>query len=116
PRVGHAALYVGRLAAEKGVERLLACTSGQPLDLRIVGDGDPRYVAHLRTLAGPRVHFLGALSGARLLDVYADCRFLLFLPHEEEFGMVALEAMAAAKPVIAAAEGALPTLVRQGES
>jgi glycosyltransferase involved in cell wall biosynthesis len=116
PNVGHYALYVGRLAPEKGVERLIRWTADQPLDLRVAGDGDARYVAHLRALAGPRVRFLGPLTGARLLDAYAQCRFVLFLPHDEEFGMAALEAMAAAKPVIATAEGALPALIRQGES
>jgi glycosyltransferase involved in cell wall biosynthesis len=116
PRVGCYALYVGRLAPEKGVERLLRWTSQLPLDLRIAGDGDPRYIAYLRALAGPRVRFLGPLRGAHLLDAYADCRFLMFLPHDEEFGMAALEAMAAARPVIATAEGALPALIRQGES
>jgi glycosyltransferase involved in cell wall biosynthesis len=116
PRVGRYALYVGRLAPEKGVERLIRWTSRLPLDLRVAGDGDARYVAHLRARAGPRVRFLGALTGARLLDAYADCRFLMFLPHDEEFGMAALEAMAAAKPIIATAEGALPALIRQGES
>ena len=116
PRVGCYAVYVGRLAPEKGVERLLRWTSQLPLDLRIAGDGDPRYVACLRALAGPRVRFLGPLKGPHLLDAYADCRFLMFLPHDEEFGMAALEAMAAARPVIATAEGALPALIRQGES
>jgi glycosyltransferase involved in cell wall biosynthesis len=116
PRVGHYALYVGRLAPEKGVEQLIRWTAQLPLDLRITGDGDPRYVAYLRALAGPQVRFLGPLTGASLLDAYADCRFLMFLPHEEEFGMAALEAMAAAKPVIGTAEGALPALIRRGES
>ncbi len=105
-------LYVGRLAPEKGVERLLEWSSELPIDLVLVGDGTPSYVSHLRSLAGPRARFRGPLVGEQLASAYAGCRFLGFLPHEEEFGLAALEAMAAGKPVIAAREGGLRTLVR----
>lgn len=114
--VGNYALYVGRLAPEKGLDRLLRWCGDLPLDLELVGDGDPAYVRHLRSLAGPRVRFRGPLLGAALAEVYAGSRFLAFLPHEEEFGLAALEAMAAAKPVIAIREGALPELVRDGKT
>jgi glycosyltransferase involved in cell wall biosynthesis len=111
-RVGDYALYVGRLAPEKGIERTLAWTRALPAELVVVGDGTPEYVGRLRTLAGPRVRFRGALTGTDLVDAYAAARFLVFTPDEEEFGLVALEAMAAAKPVIATTEGALPQLVQ----
>lgn len=114
--VGSYALYVGRLAPEKGVERLLRWSADLPVDLELVGDGETAYLAHLRRLAGPRVHFRGSLAGVALADAYARSRFLAFLPHEEEFGLAALEALAAAKPVIAIYEGALPELVRDGET
>jgi glycosyltransferase involved in cell wall biosynthesis len=110
------ALYVGRLAPEKGVERLLAWTEDLPIDLALAGAGEPGYVAYLRRLAGPRVRWLGPLRGEALLRAYAGCRALVFLPHEEEFGLAALEAMAAARPVVAAPEGGLPELVRDGET
>lgn len=114
--VGSYALYVGRLAPEKGLDRLVRWSGDLPIDLELVGDGDPAYVSHLRDLAGPRVHFRGPLTGAALAEAYASSRFLAFLPHEEEFGLAALEAMAAAKPVLAIREGALPELVRDGET
>ncbi|MGZ3639612.1 MAG: glycosyltransferase [Ktedonobacterales bacterium] len=114
--VGTYALYVGRLAPEKGLERLLRWAGDLPIDLELVGDGDAAYVRHLREIAGPQVRFRGALTGEALAEAYAGCRFLAFLPHEEEFGLAVLEAMAAAKPVIAIREGALPELVRDGET
>jgi glycosyltransferase involved in cell wall biosynthesis len=115
-RVGSYALYSGRIAPEKGVERLLAWSRELPLPLVLVGDGAPDYVARVRRLAGPQVELRGPLTGAALAEAYAGTRFLVFLPHEEEFGLAALEAMAAAKPVIAADEGGLPELVRAGET
>ena len=116
PDPGTYALYVGRLAPEKGIERLLRWSATLPLDLVIVGAGSPAYEAYLRGLAGRRTTWAGALSGQPLLDAYRGSRMLTFLPHEEEFGLVALEAMAAARPVVAAPEGGLPELVRDGET
>ena len=111
-RIGSYALYVGRLAPEKGIERLLAWSSDLPLDVVVAGSGAPDYVRRLRALAGPRVRFTGPLAGQKLLDTYAGARFLALLPDAEEFGLAALEAMAASKPVVAFAGGGLPELVR----
>ncbi|MEO7002845.1 MAG: glycosyltransferase family 4 protein [Ktedonobacterales bacterium] len=116
PTVGSYALSVGRLAPEKGVERLLAWSADLPLDLLIVGDGPADYVARLRRLSGPRVTFAGPLEGEALREAYADCRFFAFLPYAEEFGLVALDALAAGKPVVAAREGGLAALVEDDVS
>jgi glycosyltransferase involved in cell wall biosynthesis len=115
-RVGSYALYVGRIAPEKGIERLLEWSRDLPLPLVLVGDGTPDYVAHVRRLAGARVELRGPLTGVALAEAYTDARFLAFVPHEEEFGLAALEAMAATKPVIAADEGGLSELVRAGKT
>jgi glycosyltransferase involved in cell wall biosynthesis len=113
---GSYALYVGRLAPEKGVERLLEWSRGLPLELVVAGGGPPGFLAHLRSMAGPNTTFTGPVSGSALIDLYARCRYLAFLPDAEEFGLVALEAMAAAKPVLASRQGALPDLVRDGQT
>ncbi|HEV7127681.1 MAG TPA: glycosyltransferase family 4 protein [Ktedonobacterales bacterium] len=111
---GTYALYVGRIAPEKGLERLLRWSAALPLDLMMVGTGPADYLGHLRRLAGPRVRWAGALRDHDLRRVYQDCRMFVFVPYEEEFGLAVLEAMAAGKPVVAAAEGGLPELVRAG--
>lgn len=111
---GSYALYVGRIAPEKGIERLLSWSAGLPLDLLLVGAGEPAFTAAMRRLAGPRVRWAGPLQGAALRDAYAGARMLAFLPHEEEFGLAVLEAMAAGKPVIATPEGGILELVRDG--
>jgi glycosyltransferase involved in cell wall biosynthesis len=115
-QVGKYALYVGRLAPEKGIERLLHWSADLPLDLLVVGDGPPDYVDHLRTLAGPRTCFGGPLLGSALAAAYEGARFLAFVPHNEELGLAALEAMATAKPVLAVPEGGLAELVRANET
>jgi glycosyltransferase involved in cell wall biosynthesis len=113
---GSYALYVGRLAPEKGLERLLSWSRDMPIELVVAGGGDPAYVARLRAIASPRTRFTGPVTGSALDQLYSDCRYLVFLPHGEEFGLAALEAMAAGKPVVAAREGALPELVAHGET
>ena len=117
PRVGEYALYVGRLAPEKGVARLLEWSAATPLPLEIVGAGsaaDLARLAPLTSLGSPQTRLRGPLEGAALAAMYAGARYFAFTPYAEEFGLAALDAMAAAKPVIAVREGALPELVEDG--
>jgi glycosyltransferase involved in cell wall biosynthesis len=54
--------------------------------------------------------------GVDLLAAYRGCRFLVHLPFEETLGLVPLEAMAAAKPVIASNAGGLSETVLPGQT
>lgn len=120
PRVGDYALYVGRLAPEKGVARLLAWSAATPIALEVVGGGSATERARLAPLLappdlrGPPARLRGPLTGAALAALYAGARFFAFTPYAEEFGLAALDAMAAAKPVIAIHDGALPELIEDG--
>lgn len=114
PQVGDYALYVGRLAPEKGVARLLEWSATTPIALEVVGAGSPAERTRLEPLLGPRARLRGPLTGPALAAMYARARFFAFTPHAEEFGLAALDAMAAAKPVIAVREGALPELIEDG--
>lgn len=114
PRMGDYALYVGRLAPEKGVARLLEWSAATPLMLEVVGAGSPSERARLAPLIGPMARLRGPLTGEPLARMYAGARFFAFTPYAEEFGLAALDAMAAAKPVIAVGDGALPELVENG--
>jgi glycosyltransferase involved in cell wall biosynthesis len=114
PHAGAYALYVGRLSPEKGVARLLEWSAGAPIALEVVGAGSAADRARLAPLAGTEARLRSPLSGAPLAAVYAGARFFAFTPYAEEFGLAALDAMAAAKPVIAVREGALPELVEDG--
>ncbi len=118
-------LYVGRLTPIKGLETLLealALLRVRPLLLVIGGDQDEPlngHVAHLRTLVGAlgvadSVRFLGAQPQQRLRLYYAASEATVMPSYYESFGMVALEAMACASPVIASNVGGLTTTVRDG--
>ena len=76
--------------------------------LVVVGDGPGR--AALERAAPANVEFTGRVDAARLSSLYRRCRALLY-PQLEDFGLVAVEAQAAGRPVIAyGAGGALDTV------
>jgi rhamnosyl/mannosyltransferase len=93
-------LFVGQMRPYKGVETLLAAAAGQPwLKLTLVGEGAElasyRRLADRLSVANAR--FVGRLSDAELLEVYAtnDAVVLPSVTHAEAFGLVLVEGMAA---------------------
>ncbi len=96
------ALYVGRLAGEKGVDRLmpLAAPDGGT-DLVLVGDGPGRAELARRFGAAP-VTFTGTLHGEDLAAAYANADVFVFPSTTETLGLVLLEALASGLPVLAA--------------
>ncbi len=114
--VGDHALYIGRLAPEKGLERLLHWWRPIAYPLHIVGSGEPDYVAYLKQQASEHVRFCAPVSGEEVAAAYQRCRFVVYLPFEEELGIVPLEAMGAAKPVIVSNEGGLRETVLAGKT
>ncbi|HEX2034593.1 MAG TPA: glycosyltransferase [Chloroflexota bacterium] len=111
PRDGGYFLVVSRFEAYKRIDLAIQACARLRLPLHIVGSGVDE--ARLRRLAAdaPTVRFLGALPDAAVVEQLAGCRAFLF-PGEEDFGLTAVEAQAAGKPVIAYAEGgALETVL-----
>ncbi len=95
-------LVVSELVSYKRVADAVRCFSASGRRLKIVGEG-PEYRS-LRRMARSNVEFCGRVSAVELRDLYARCRALL-MPGEEDFGMVAIEAMASGKPVVALGRG-----------
>lgn len=97
------ALYVGRLAAEKNLQLVLAAYQAvrtvQPT-ARLVLVGDGPLAAKLRA-RHPEIVFPGARIGADLAAHYASADLFLFPSLTETFGNVTLEAMASGLAVVA---------------
>jgi rhamnosyl/mannosyltransferase len=93
-------LFVGRLVRYKGLHFLIKAMKNVNGTLFIVGNGP--LLANLRSIANDRVHFFTKISDADLVNFYHACDVFV-LPsttRAEAFGIVQLEAMACAKPVI----------------
>lgn len=85
--------------------------------LLIAGTGeDERY---FRELAGddPRIQFVGFVSDEEMLALYANALAVLFVPKDEDFGYITVEAMLSHKPVIVCSDSGEPArLVENGYS
>ncbi|MBA2693284.1 MAG: glycosyltransferase family 1 protein [Rubrobacter sp.] len=107
-------LFVGRLAPEKGIERLKHVLREMPeARLAIVGDGPARSFLE-REYAGERAVFTGLLKGDELASAYASADAFLFPSTTETLGMAMIEALASGLPVVAARSGASHEVVTEG--
>src|SRR5918994_5184676 len=132
-------LFVGRLARRKGVKEFIEKSLGRIIrelpDVRflIVGDNPKDSLTHRddvrskieQTISAghlqEHVQWLGALNDHDLVKVYNLCD-LVVLPilrmkdDVEGFGIVALEAAAAGKPIVTTSVGGVPDAVEHGKS
>ncbi len=112
-------LHVGRLAAEKNPDvliaawRLAAARLGPRARLVVAGEGPE--ASRLRA-ALPDAHHLGFLDRDALAGLYASADLCVLPSRTETCGLVALEAMASGLPVIAADAGGFRDSVRPGRN
>ncbi len=107
-------LYVGRLSAEKEIERIKPILEGIPeARLALVGDG-PHREALEKHFEGTNTYFVGYLTGTDLGSAFASADAFVFPSRTETLGLVLLEAMAAGCPVVAARSGGIPDIVTDG--
>jgi glycosyltransferase involved in cell wall biosynthesis len=125
PAAGRIILTVGRWdSAEryKGADTLIAALprvlkAAPDTFVVLVGDGDDR--PRLEQLArdfgvSEHARFLHGLTLEQLFACYANCDLFALPSRGEGFGLVFLEAMANAKPVIGGAHGGIPDIVEDG--
>ena len=107
-------LYVGRLSAEKQIERIKPVLEALPdARLALVGDGPHRQQLE-KHFAGTATTFVGYLAGEDLASAYASGDAFLFPSSTETLGLVLLEAMAAGCPVVGANRGGIPDIITDG--
>lgn len=118
-------LYIGRIDANKNVSLLLKAFKSlknkniKDIFLYILGDGpDMEKCKKLACDLGllNDIDFVGYVPNDKIGNYLKDCLALVIPSYSEAFGNVALEAMAAARPVIASSVGGLRELVIDNES
>lgn len=103
-------LSVGRLCLIKRVDMMIkALAIVHPhIRLKIVGAPDePGIMEYLKSEIDRhhlwnRIDFCGRVSDEELISLYANAFAVYYAPHNEDYGYVTLEAMAAGKPVVTA--------------
>jgi glycosyltransferase involved in cell wall biosynthesis len=106
---GDYVLSVGRLESIKRIDLLLKAMPAVDPSLRLLvaGEGTQRErfeaVAEECGLNG-RVEFMGRVDDETLLELYAGALAVAFVPYDEDYGLVTLEAFLARKPVVTASD------------
>jgi glycosyltransferase involved in cell wall biosynthesis len=112
PRSG--ALYVGRLAEEKGIATLLRAAAEDPYAVRVAGEGPLAANVQAASAAG-EIEYLGRLSRSAV-EAELKRALALVLPSIwfEGFPFVVVEAYGAGTPIIASRIGSLAELIEDG--
>ena len=110
--------YVGRLAAEKGLnvalDALALVEQARPGRVRFLVVGDGPYEQELQARAPRGTVLTGKLEGTALSEAFASGDVFLFPSTTDTFGNVMLEAMASGLPVIGADVGPTREQLRSG--
>lgn len=102
-------LVVSRIVPHKRIDLAVETCTRYGIPLKVIGTG--RALESLKRKAGPTVEFLGHCSDDVVADHLRRCRAFI-LPGAEDFGITAVEAQAAGRPVIAfGAGGALESVI-----
>jgi glycosyltransferase involved in cell wall biosynthesis len=101
---GNYVLSVARLEQNKRVDLAVRSVAHwpEPLRLVVVGEGSQRPLDEAGVRA--RVTFLGAVGDDALPALYRDALAVMYVPYDEDYGLVTLEAFLAAKPVVTATD------------
>lgn len=90
-------LLVGRMESYKNSKKIIKIFNQTNEKLIVVGTGSQNLI--LKSLAGKNILFVGQITDEKLRKYYQNCKAVIFW-HEEDFGIVPVEAMSCGKPVI----------------
>jgi glycosyltransferase involved in cell wall biosynthesis len=119
---GGYALFLGRMAPEKGVRRAIDACRKASVPLRIVAKmREPLerayFEAEVEPVLGEDITYLGEVEHAQKVELLAEAIALVNpIRWPEPFGLVMTEALACGTPVITFAEGAAPEIVDHGRT
>ncbi len=104
----HGYIMWGRHVPYKRFDLAIRACNQLRADLTIIGSGPD--TERLKKIAGPTIHFTGRVSDEELVN-YAQHAKAFLMPNEEDFGIAAVEALAAGTPVIGYSKGGILDIV-----
>lgn len=72
----------------------------EDVSLLIAGDGPELDQLKVQAAEDNRIKFLGYISDDELIDYYSHSIFVPFVPRDEDYGLITIEAMMSSKPVV----------------
>ena len=112
-KIGDYFVIVSRLRPYKRVDLAIQAFNRTRIPLKIIGIGEDE--KRLRAMAKDNIEFLGAVSDEERNKIVAEARAFIH-PQEEDFGITAVEAMAAGRPVIAYRSGGAKETIVHGKT
>lgn len=106
-----------RLDAPKRIDLLIEAVRQAPaaLPFKIAGTGPDAERLRALAAADSRIELLGFVTDRELAQLYARALAVLFVPQDEDYGLITVEAMQSGKPVITTTDAGGPTeLIRDG--
>lgn len=105
-------LSFARQETQKRVDRIVAAFRQRP-DCRLVVASNGSEHARLIELASdaPNIRFVRSIDPRMIRDLLERCMAVVHVPEREPFGVSAVEALAAGKPVVSVSEGGLPEIL-----
>lgn len=104
-------LIVSQLTPYKKIDLAVHAFNKLGLPLIIIGQGPQR--KELTKIAKDNIKFLGFLPSEKIYTYYQNARAFIF-PGKDDFGITAIEAMAAGKPVLAYRAGGTTETIIEG--
>lgn len=100
----------GRLHPWKRVDLIIDAIKRSSLPMRLILAGTGEAETQLRILADgdERIQFVGRINDERMVQLYAECLAVPFVPLHEDYGYVTLEAFASGKPVLTCSDSGEP--------
>lgn len=108
-----------RLDGPKRIALLIEAMRHVQSDIKLIIGGKGPDEERLKVLAegDSRIVFAGYLNDSELLDYYANALAVPFVPYDEDYGLITIEAMRSGKPVITTTDaGGVTEFVIQGET
>lgn len=111
PRPGEYIFLPSRLHRWKRVDLVIKAFKyvKQDILLKIAGRGEDEPTLRELAAGNPRIEFLGPVSDEQLLDLYAGALAVPFVPLDEDYGLITIEAFRSKKPVITCIDSGEPT-------